>query len=147
MLRSTDINNTEDKGEYYHLIFNMYDYETLLPRSYNLTIRMFEEMHFEYVLMKLGDNLTETGLLNECAFFMVADMSFDRKNFHLKIPNIPSNINVINTFKENIYSYEVFVEEISGMVRLVMVIIDNRLRRANKLKKIKNKIKYEYFNT
>ena len=138
MFRSTDISKIEDKGDYYHMEFDMYDYETLFPAHIPMTSNIFDRIVYNYMILGIDKDL-HNGLINNCVFFMVSDMSFDRKEFHLKIPKSSNNM-IVDAINKK-YTSEVYIDEITGSsVGMILVMMDNKLKRLNKLKKIKNKI-------
>ena len=138
MFRSTDISKIEDRVDYYHMEFDLYDYETLSPAHIPMTFNILDRIGYNYMILGIDKDL-QNGLINKCVFYMVADMSFDRKQFHLKIPKL-SNNTIVDAINKK-YTSEVYIDKITGSsISMVLVMIDNKLKRLNKLKKIKNNI-------
>jgi hypothetical protein len=107
LFRSTDINNIKDEGNYYHMEFDMYDHENLFPARFSITTNMFEKIGYNYMVFDLDKNVN-SGIINNCVFFMDANLSFDSNKFHLKIPK-SFNEKVISTIEKN-YNSEVYIE-------------------------------------
>ena len=139
-LKSTDIRDIKDKGDHYHLTFKMYDSETLLPTSdiaYFANSRMYENIHYQYVRRYYGQDGPDFGFIDGCSFYKEVGLPYDYCQFHLLVPKtVTKVVDAVN----NGDSIEVYMENMGGMVRLVILIVESVLKRNEKLKKIKNNI-------
>ena len=140
-LRSTDIKDIKDKDDHYHFTFRLYDYETVLPKSdinHFTDSRMYERLTYAYVRRYLGQDEPDFGFLDDCQFYKEGCLPFfDYNKYHLLVPK---NVEQVSSFVNGENSFEVILEDMGGMVRLVIIIVENRLKRSEKLKKIKDKI-------
>jgi len=134
-LRSTDIKDIEDRGDFYHFKFNLYNYETLYPFHGIMFNSNFTEIkHYVYVVKTLELKKPDIGFMEKCDFFIEAGLPFTDA-YHLLIPK--TNETVVHYINNEWYSFEIVIKGDNG---LILTITDNRIKRRDKIKKIKDKI-------
>ena len=137
-LRSTDVKDIEDKGDHYHFRFRLYDHVTFLPANgitHSINSKTYENLMYGYVRRYLGQTVPDYGFLDNCEFYKEFNLPYDYSKYHLLVPKI-----WIISSRMDDHSFEIFLDDNCSKPRLAILIEENRLRRAEKLKKIKDKI-------
>ena len=131
----TDIEKCADDS--YKFKFRLYDSETKFPsnigRFYNMI--NFELMQYHCFIQDVDDFKDDE--IRNAHLVMEAGIPYDGTNFYLMLHK--SNTDIINRLKEQHYEFEVFMNE-ENPVMCTLRIIDSKLLRTDKLKRIKEKI-------
>jgi len=99
---------------------------------------MFKNIRYLYIMKHLETTEPDFGYLDACDFFMEACLPMDYIVYHLKVPKL--NDKILFGMNNKQYEFEVVLEGDGESVRLYVVMIDSRLKRSQKLRKLKEKI-------
>ena len=140
-LRSTNIKDIKDKDRHYHFTFKMYDYDSLSSINninYHTGYNIFENLSYLYIMRYLEQSEPDFGYLDGCNFFMEACLPMGNNKYHLLVPK--TNDKIVYGIDNKQYEFEVVMENTGGGTNLYVVMIDRRLSRNKKLKKLKENI-------
>jgi hypothetical protein len=137
-LKSGHIKVVDETDEWYKYQFGLYNEDTNIPIIAHNIAGSFQNMTFQYYIVNPEE---ETGVdfgNCEAEIFMVANLSFDRLNmFFLLSKN--NDKKLLDKVEDKRYSFEIMMDNEKPLV-CALIVDDDRLRRAEKLKKIKDKI-------
>jgi len=140
-LHSTTIRDIEDKGEYYKFNFSLYSKNTMIPFngsvSYHSITNKFKDIVFVCNIRESEEEVEFKGLLHNVELVMESNMGYDKSDFYLIIPKtnliIDSMVDMVH------YDLEAIVDEDQPNL-FGLWVINNRIKRAEKLKKIRQNI-------
>ena len=128
----TDIEKCDDDS--YKFKFRLYDSETKFPSNIG---HLYNKINFElmqyHCFIQDVDDFKDDEIRN-AHLVMEAGLPYDGTNFYLMLHK--SNTDIINRLKEEHYEFEVFMNE-ENPVMCALRIIDSKLLRADKLKRIR----------
>jgi len=140
-LHSTTIRDIEDKGDYYKFNFSLYNKDTMIPFngsiSYHLITNKFKDIVFLCNIKESESDIIVKGLLHNVELVMINNPGVDRSDFYLIIPK--TNLIIDNMIDMVHYDLEAIIDEEQPNL-FGLWAINNRMKRAEKLKKIKEKI-------
>ena len=138
LLKSGTIKNIEEISDRYKFKFSLYRDDSCIPGNVGLIAAktsFFEKITYKYYIREYGKDV-DFGFF-DAIMVMEHNLTFDRPYLYLFLPKDKPQI--VNKINDNNFSFEIFIDEENPRI-CAMVIDDNKLKRAEKLKKIKNKI-------
>ena len=140
LLKSGTITDIEEFDDRYKLNFSLYYGDTCVPFGnmniiYHNTNRFQNLMHVSRI-EEFGEKEPSFGLLRDVELVMINDVSYAKLKLFMIIPK--TNHNITKSLDEH-YGFEVLIDEENPSL-ITLAIIDNKIKRFEKLKKIKDKI-------
>lgn len=139
IISSGTIKNIEEFENRYKFIFSLY-YNNGIPctsigRTHKDIIILFEKIKYVYQLKEIGCDI-DAGFLEDTELIMVNNLSYYELELYLIVSK--TNQIVIKGMENKKFDFEIVIHDDHQL--LILTIIDNKLKRLDKLKKIKEKI-------